>query len=607
MDKGFVIRKLILTGQKVDHAIIEFATGLNVISGPTNTGKSYIFECLDFMMGGKVLPRDIVESRSYESIFLEIEANNTYYTLERARLGGDFKLYETKFDFLNFNNFTVLLSKHDKDNENTISAFLLKLNNIWDKKIRKNNKGVLVTLSYRYICHLLLISEIEIIKKESPILSSKGFGVTIEPNVIKFLVSGKDDKAIIAEVDEKIITSKKGKIELLNELIKDISDNNPEIGNNEDLDHQIQKLENSIGLIKEEHNILLDEFSEKDAQRKIISKEILILENRIDSLIEILNRSSLLKEHYNTDIKRLKSTIEAGILLSNNEINTQLCPYCKNELNEVLNSDEIVQTINACEKEIIKIIHLLQELSKSVELMKEKKIELDFNLISLNKSLQEIETHLEENVNSKLKDQNKQLDNLNRKRNLLLQSKYQENSFKQFNDFRESLTKSLNNPKAGNEFDTLTTSVMQPICEVVAKILKECYYENPGSVTFSEKSLDLIIGNENRNLSGKGLRAITYATFILALTEYITEKDYRIGVPVFDSPLVTFSKPKAEGEGITIDLAMNFYRYCALKSKCEQIIILENEEPPNDIETNINHIRFTGLVDVGRKGFIPVD
>ena len=75
---------------------------------------------------------------------------------------------------------------------------------------------------------------------------------------------------------------------------------------------------------------------------------------------------------------------------------------------------------------------------------------------------------------------------------------------------------------------------------------------------------------------------------------------YRIGVPVLDSPLVTYKKANANGEGIELNLAMDFYRYIA-KTKIKQTIILENEVPPNDILDQINHIEFKGF----GHGFIP--
>ena len=146
---------------------------------------------------------------------------------------------------------------------------------------------------------------------------------------------------------------------------------------------------------------------------------------------------------------------------------------------------------------------------------------------------------------------------------------------------------------------------MFPISEKIYQILKKCNYSELNTVTFSEITNDFVFGAKNRNLSGKGERAITYATFVLAMAEYLTKKGHSFGVPVFDSPLVTYRKPNSNGEGISEDLAMDFYKYCAISSKLPQIIILENEEPTSDIVDKINHIKFTKNKTDGRYGFIP--
>src|SRR5689334_2283523 len=48
---GFQLRRLLLLGTNVQPAELRFTPGLNVITGPSNTGKSFAFVCLDFMLG----------------------------------------------------------------------------------------------------------------------------------------------------------------------------------------------------------------------------------------------------------------------------------------------------------------------------------------------------------------------------------------------------------------------------------------------------------------------------------------------------------------------------------------------------------------------------
>ncbi|MBP0932032.1 ATP-binding protein, partial [Listeria innocua] len=73
MEYGFKIKQLILTGGKVEPRVLKFNDGLNLLTGPSNTGKTYVFQCIDFVFGKSKLPKKITESKGYEDIFIEIE------------------------------------------------------------------------------------------------------------------------------------------------------------------------------------------------------------------------------------------------------------------------------------------------------------------------------------------------------------------------------------------------------------------------------------------------------------------------------------------------------------------------------------------------------
>ena len=56
---GFQIRRLTLVGRGVPDAEVTFKEGLNVVSGPSDTGKTFIVQCIDYMLGGKDMPEPI--------------------------------------------------------------------------------------------------------------------------------------------------------------------------------------------------------------------------------------------------------------------------------------------------------------------------------------------------------------------------------------------------------------------------------------------------------------------------------------------------------------------------------------------------------------------
>ena len=75
---------------------VRFEKGLNIVSGVSNTGKSYIFQGIDFMLGGKNPPDRIAESANYNRFELELEdSSGNLFVLERDMRGGDFHLYNS--------------------------------------------------------------------------------------------------------------------------------------------------------------------------------------------------------------------------------------------------------------------------------------------------------------------------------------------------------------------------------------------------------------------------------------------------------------------------------------------------------------------------------
>ncbi|UOK61381.1 AAA family ATPase [Paenibacillus sp. OVF10] len=99
---GFELRKLRIIGNDEKVSEVSFKSGLNVIAGPSNTGKTYIFECINFMLGGTELPEPIDEAKEYHTVQLEIiSRNNQVYTLERELTGEKLKNITQLFRKLN--------------------------------------------------------------------------------------------------------------------------------------------------------------------------------------------------------------------------------------------------------------------------------------------------------------------------------------------------------------------------------------------------------------------------------------------------------------------------------------------------------------------------
>ena len=93
---GLRIRYLTFCGPDREPALMSFEAGLNVIYGASNTGKSFIVDAIDFMLGGKGPLRDIPERVGYDRILLAIETlDGQEFTVQRSTNGGTFKTIDT--------------------------------------------------------------------------------------------------------------------------------------------------------------------------------------------------------------------------------------------------------------------------------------------------------------------------------------------------------------------------------------------------------------------------------------------------------------------------------------------------------------------------------
>lgn len=91
MKFGFALRRIALIGIEKAPAEVTFTRGLNVIAGPSDTGKSFISQCLDYALGGGDPPKEIPEAEGYSSVILEIEDNSDHrvYSIVRSLRGGE--------------------------------------------------------------------------------------------------------------------------------------------------------------------------------------------------------------------------------------------------------------------------------------------------------------------------------------------------------------------------------------------------------------------------------------------------------------------------------------------------------------------------------------
>jgi hypothetical protein len=153
----------------------------------------------------------------------------------------------------------------------------------------------------------------------------------------------------------------------------------------------------------------------------------------------------------------------------------------------------------------------------------------------------------------------------------------------------------------------INKATLDNFSQTVERILTEWHYPSATRVFFDESKKDFQIAGKERASTGKGLRAITHAAVSVALLEFCQEHDLpHPGFLVLDSPLLAYWKPEGVEDDLRgTDLKQRFYEYLLGLKSNRQVIIIENEHPPNFVFGGANVVVFTKNPHQGRYGFFP--
>lgn len=608
------LRHLCFTGPDKDPAILKFGPGLNLIYGASETGKSFVLEAIDFMLGAKQL-REIPERDGYDRIWLGIELEGgEQFTLERSPQGAGFRCYNGLVTSTPEGQEPLKLgAKHSTTNDKNISAFLLSKIGLSGKKLLFNKTGTTHGLSFRNLAHLLLVSEQDIQKRESPIHCGQYTDATKEKAAFKLLLSGVDDSAVEPEPTKKerqISTSAKS--EVIDQIISEHRVNLKGLIGDEDekdeLQEQLNKLE--VTLADEHQELATNEGQYRGyvSKRRQLRLEIEKLNERNIEISEMLKRFELLDEHYRTDLERLDGISEAGTLL--NALSRGTCPLCgalPENQNGHSDCDGNVEGIaDAAHAEKEKIIRLRKELSATVAELQKQFRKHEDSIPSLEEGIEAVQMELVElepivsgqrNSYSEIVDK---ISTVRRAISILGQIDVLEK-------MKSQVSLSEDSGEEQEQVDVgLSPSILDEFSQCYQDILQSWNFPDAERTHFDSTTSDFIIAGKARGSRGKGLRSITHAAFTVGLLEFARRKNRcHPGFVVLDTPLLAYREPEGDEDDLRgTDVATKFFTHLKEMPR-GQVIILENVEPPEDVKNDSQTVFFTQNPHEGRYGFFP--
>lgn len=595
---GVVLERLISCGINVPDALIEFSSPSCLIRGPSDTGKSYIRDCLWYLLGGDKIPKEIPESKGYDTLLLQFsDIIGQQYTIKRSLFGGDISLYSSTIEEV---------SNESLVTENLGDLFV-RLSGAEGKQLlrSKSKKGGVTGGDLR---HWSLISQPAMISEEPT--SGTPTSQTQRRASFSLFLTGNDDSSFVLDPskDEKVRI--KALLESTEENIKRIQSEIPEENSRHKIEDAILKLNDALALLDEEQKVRSTELREVRGSLKEKNSSINKVLSRLSQSEAMVSRLSLLDSKYSSDLERLLSVGDTVAVFDSLEVSP--CLLCGTSIEEqvdrrFLDSKTIQSYREAALAEARKIGKLREGLLHALEVEKEAVDDLKGQYRSISMDLEHIENQEKDIVE---RSQNELSENpselAERKSDYLSQLRCFDELERLQNE--HSRLSGLIPEKRSKPIKRLADSDSKAVGEMVLEILHQWGFKEIKTASLESNECDVKIDGRPRLSYGAGKRGIFLSATIVALMQHAISKGYpHLGVVVLDSPIKSYSDPENISDVTTSPnvLRNSFYKWLANREEGGQVIVLENEPILQDTSSILNPIEFSGSLEEGRFGFYP--
>jgi uncharacterized protein with PIN domain len=605
------LNRLRAVGTDVAPAEIEFGGGLTVLSGASNTGKSYVAQCLYYMLGGQTPPKPVRGDGAYHTLLMEMSAeSNTVpspFTLQRGLRGGEVALHERSIDsWTPEGEHTVLAWKHSSKNDANLSRFLLRLCGLDGTTLQFRSTSTRM-ISFSDLKRFLLVNETAIIADTSPVYpTGQRQDKSLEKATFEFLISGQDATGVIVRPDVKVEKAKwRAQGELFDQLIAETTAQISAISAPDAT--QLAAAETRVAELIDANDQRSTAIIELNGIRREQWGTLKARQARFEAVEQLLFRFSLLKEHYTSDVNRLTFVAEGEFLLS--QLSEVKCPLCHSQMSAPI--DDAVpaatraKTIQqSCLAERHKIERSIADLEITATVLREERRQLSDEIAAIQGRIREAERAINNELQPAIAASNKEMEQLNQVRQRAALAETLRDRLQSMENMKKALgpePKSKRSPKGeAPTGSNLQQRGRRAFGDEIQRLLTNWRYPNAGVTEFNEQ-MDLVVNGESRFGQGKGHRAVLTAAFTISLMNVANGRHPQF--VVIDSPLTSYKS--ADAYKVEEDLIRGFYESLIATPSEQQVIIIENYEPPADLIPRMRHIHFSGPAGPGRSGFYP--
>lgn len=589
---SFYIEKIIVTGSGKTDSIIELSNGVNIIYGPSNTGKTYIVKCIDYMFGSEREPIDISTGYQYIKIIVRTQCG----TITMSRKIGENKIEVSSND----NNVPSgkYATKASRTNyDKTINSVWLSLIGINDLHLVISNENYKKQiLSWRTFSHMFMLTETKIISEYSAILSGRDTSNTAVIASLIFLLSGQDFAETETKDTKEIKEAKKNAVKAyINKELFRLSERNQELlaqlkeNPNIDIAVEIEKIMAEISTNEKRINSSIEE------NQKILAQLYEKNENLSECNV-LLNRYDELTTQYDADLKRLNFIVDGEANL-NASFSTH-CPFCDGEVVVKKNQNYI----DAAKSDYKKIKLQAKDLESASKELRSEKLSLEQEIGTLMAKKKSIEELIE-------KELKPQVFNLKEKLSTYKDAIECQKEIDILKKLSEQKTADMIEKDTDEESELkfkvkehLDYSFINELSNGIKSFLENCNYDNLLSVIFDKADMDIVINGKKKSSNGKGYNAYFNSVVAIVLSRYMESKaKYSPDFLVLDSPILSLKEKETKKPSET--MRNTLFENIVDNQKGIQTIVIENEIPEINYK-DANIIHFTKEKNNGRYGLL---
>ncbi len=567
----YYIKRITMSGKSVETSSVDLFPGVNILYGSSNTGKSYVAECINYLMGDEDTRID--NNKGYDTIKIEFDVDGSYLSMTR-KLNESSMNVDSCVDGIDSGKYTI-------KGKNRICHVWLKLIGIeGNHRINKSAHCQREELNNRAFDHVFVLREKKIDAENSILLPTEFSRIPVTKASLLFLITGEDyddgenyDKPEIREAKKNAVISfadnqLKSIQEKRRELLIDLIDDSPER-----IEQRIETLLRKIEYTESEIGSLLMKNKTMGARSYELDKELTecyVLENRYKSL----------QTQYRADLKRLSFMVEGEQLLNDPSVWSKECPFCGNRVDNRTADSCVTAAVSEVENLAAKIKDL-KSVQKTLKNVIEDKLREN---LELKKQMESVEREISGELRPKVQQLRSELKKYSKALSFVsVKNAYETISYQIRDDI--NVYKSDDKSPSFRVDDYFGEEFVTEFHKIIEELLIKCGFDDYRTSQFDVKSFDLVVNRTRKKSFGQGYRAFLNVILSMAMQEYLAKHGkYKPCIFVLDSPILSLKEDVDASDLASESMKSSLFKYIISNPCAKQIVIIENELPPINYE-----------------------